>query len=659
MLGALVCTPNPPASNPRIPSNFWFSTNNTTITDNTHTVQTEPYTFNAPTIIHGFRLTSFRLTGVTAVMRLRVNLFRNDGPTSIFQVYFNYSDSRLSGSDAPLFIPFSYAEFARYAAIATNANDVVRIDPMTIVFSRPQHPIFNAGDVFRMEITVTTATTSGVQSQLSVQSIQYAGATNPNTIAGRLSGIILNTPTITIQPNLPVTPVFSFWPSTVRIPIPATSNSTGAFDYNILSQEINPMNGNTTGRAGASVNVVNNELVTQIANFQSRVSIQVFQRSSTIFTRGSATLPINIDLINTGRAMAISTSPSPVGIGSTMTNELAPFNVWIPFNATPLGFSFQFFGGYQRDTTNNITVNVNIVRASAPRANLQITFTQNTSSISVDGTMIYIPFGQSVITNPTFVSNLTYTGSLASVQPGDFVSVNITGANMMTRNRIFSFGLGTQLNRSLIGSLLFSDVTIGIQTIPSFNNFVIDPTHVGASVSRQLYFNFIPDGLGVLTSDIMLIDFRIPNIFLTDVTDALPAPTLENPHRITFTLVVQDGATQVYMNTMIICLISSNTNDLRIPFDMPLPGNALSRETAVSDNRWYYIESLEPDYNRHYLPPTNSDIVTFSYPRIYQSIRANRFSYSVSVNSSRSFMIQNTLNQLGFNRISQLSYIQL
>jgi hypothetical protein len=668
MLGALMCTPN---GNTISPANIWFSTSTNTIAANTHTVQTESFTFNAPTIIHGFRLTSFVLTGVTATQMLRSNIYRNE--TIIFQVYFLFNPSRFDGTvgTAPLYIPFSYAEFARYAAIDSNSNDVSRIIPSSIVFTGPQHPIFNAGDAFRMEISVISPATP--RAALNSFPLQYQGnATTNGTIGGRLSGISLNVPTITLQPNLPVTPVFSFGTNTRRIPIPApTSNSNGAFDYTVSSQAINPVNGSVmTTPPGVSVNVVgNNELVTSTFGvFQSRVSMQAWQRSSTNFTRGSATFP-NIDLINTGQARAALSTPNPSnGIVNT-TSPFASFSAFIPFNATLLGFSFQFFGGYEPNVaTMNVAMNVNIMRQNDQVGNLNITFTQNTSSI--DGTMIYIPFGPSII-NPTFVNNLTYTGTLVLVRPGDLVTVSINGVNGVNvnmrarqRNAIGGGGFGVggfTPNWSLMGSLLFSDITSEIQTVSTSNNFTSgnNQVTVNAANATTLFQTTNING-DFAPRDIMLIDFSIPNIVLTGAP-----PTLENPHRITFTLQVSDNTssslinpavTVVYSNTMTICLIRSNVDVVRIPFDMPLPGNAFSREAPDSG---YYIESLEPFFNPNYFAP---NVTTFSYPRIYQTrgvMPFTGFSCTVWVNSSRQFVIQDASNNLGPNRLSQLRYIQV
>jgi len=676
MVGALVCTPNPPTDNPQPlppPSNIWFSTNTGEITTPTltHTLQTETYTFDAPTILHGFRLTAFTLQGVTAIMRIRVHVFRtrNNNTSNIFQVYFDYNNW-ISGS-APLFIPFSYAEFNRYATdttITTNANDVARINPRSIVFSRPQHPIFNQNDAIRMEISITTIPSGGISSALSQQTIVYRGNATNNTIAGRLSGIRLNTPTITTLS--PITPVYSFHTNTRSIAIPApTSNSTGAFMYTLTSQEIDPSNGVATPTPGTEVTInANNQLITSpFFRFQSRVTIQAFQRSSTMYSNGSATFPI-IDLINSGHGITSLSTPNPVGGLASYGSNLR-FAAWIPFNASLLGFSFQFFGGYgsPRTTTyTNVTVIVEIFRGGLTLPNtLTIQFTQNpTNSDVLDGTMLYIPFGQNTIQTPTFVSNLTYTGSLVPVQVGDFVTVRANNVNVGTRaiSSLGGFGSGSNFGNTwtMAGSLLFANVTSGINPASSTTVFTTPSVAVDANTNTFLFqvnnINQVPD---FTTRNMLLINFRIPNIFLND---SLPAPTNVNPYIINFVVSVRDAASSnqtVYENRITIGIVSSNATFVELPFDMPLPGNTLSREdvSGGGNGRGYYIESLEPSFSPDYFVQHSTDFNTFSYPRIPSR---SSFVYTVRVqNLARPFIIQNVNNPLGSNILSSLNFVQL
>jgi hypothetical protein len=442
--------------------------------------------------------------------------------------------------------------------------------------------------------------------------------------------------------------------------------------YTLTSQEIDPANGVATPTPGTDVTInANNELVTStFFRFQSRVTIQAFQRSSTMYSNGSATFP-RIDLINSGSGVtSISTGN---GNGATVTPGASNvrFRAWVPFDASLLGFSFQFFGGYtqQRTSTLTIEVFVNIFRGGLTLPNsLTITFTQNpTNSDLLDGTMLYIPFSQNAIQTPTFVSNLTYTGSLPTVQAGDFVNVRTNNVNVLARsvNSIGSFG-GNNVsfidNWTMMGSLLFANVTSGIlSNSSSSNNFFTPPTigasvNVNANTSTPLFQgNNIIQVPQFAIWNMMLLDFRIPNIFLND---SLPAPTNENPYMITFFLAVidtQNNNQTVYENRITIGIVSSSANAVVLPFDMPLPGNSLSREDARSNGRWYYIDSFMPSFNGNYFVQNSQDLYTFSYPRIPSQ---NGFVYQCHImNGARPCFIQNDVNNnLGMNILSQFNF---
>ena len=665
MLGALVCTPNTVGNstfNP-IPTNLWFSTNNATITaDYAHTVQTDTFTFNTPTIIHGFRLTSFRLQDVSDMRRLRVTIFRNN--TNSFQVYFCFNDN---GQTSPLFIPFSYAEFARYAAIESNSNDIARINPYSIAFSRPQHPIFNAGDTLRIEISVTTVTTI-TQAELSPVTIVYAGNNASNTIAGRLTGIILNTPTITFQQNPQITPVFAFGTNTRRIPILIpTSNSTGALTYPLTSQEIHPILGQPTTQSGTgvSVDVNTNEIVTNVFNrVLSRVSIQAFQQSSTLFTSLVTNFPSNIDLINTGAmAAAISTATNSVS-----SQTYAPFNTWIPFYATISGFSFQFFGGWGVNASTNVVMTVTTRYIGGTVSTQTITFdtTATTATNGLDGKLIYVPFTPNTIINPTFVSNLTYSGQpVGNVGPGTRVTVS-TNIPMICRQRpsnVFQDGPAAVMG----GSLVFSSVDSN-NIIPQNADFPF-PTpfqdQVNTfNVNSQTEIYNLSNNFVTPVSDVLLVDFMIPNIVFNTVSS--PAPTFENPVRITFNVSVSDGNSVagdptafVYEVDITICVVSNVATFVSIPFNMPVPGGPLSREDAVTNNGQYYIESVNPTFfaRQYFTSSGSNDDTSYSYPRIFNTRFINtRSRYQIYVTTTtRPFVIQDVqggvLSRIRFIRV--------
>jgi hypothetical protein len=700
MCGALMCTPNPPPpppppgsgatdQTPTPPSNLWFSTNNGEINLQTHTVLTETFTFDAPTILHGFRLTSFRLQGVTAVLRLRVTIFRNTN--NVFQVYFDYSDWLLSGTTAPLFIPFSYAEFDRYAqANQANPEDVVRIVPTSIVFSRPQHPIFNTGESLRMEISVTTATTpGGVQSALSPQTIVYRGNVNTNAIAGRLTGIILSTPTITfptlqmgegdgaIRPG--ITPVFvgiltnPFVATTPTRDIPIsipTSNSAGAFTYTVTSQSVNPSA--ASGAPAPSISTIaNNAFTAQFANnINSRFLINAWQRSSTIFTNGLATS--TIDYINTsGTFGAYSTSPSPTAGGGgqniQMINNPRPFVACIMENSAALhGFSFQFFGGYQGggfNYTMRVWVTRGFVRLTPE---LTITFTTSVATTNrslLDGTFAYIPFQQNVIQTPTHVSNVAYSGSLPMVQLGDFVRVSLTGSNS-SGNGVTAAMLTTPLQTTsggnpagpMMGSLLI-DTTIGRPAILEGQG-ALDMQNNGIAINANS--SIVVLNTQISNANIVALQYiRLPMIELVS-TPPTP-PTVTSPHRMRVSIFVSDGGISIYTCEIVICIIAQQTSSggfINIPFNMRMPAPADSTPG-------FFVESFNPRFNPDFfnilLADPETSTATHSFPRIMRRQDQGNYTYTVSVEnmeSSRQAILRQTL-VLGTNIACTLGYINL
>ena len=691
MCGALVCTPNAvgnPTFNPT-PSNLWFSTNNGEINlPTTHTVLTETFTFDAPTILHGFRLTSFRLQGVTAVLRLRVTIFRNNN--NVFQVYFIYNDNNLSLflTPAPLFIPFSYAEFDRYQAIVTNANDVVRIVPTSIVFSRPQHPIFNTGDTFRMEISVTTATT---QSALSPQTIVYRGNTSAsqNTIAGRLTGIILSTPTITfptpqmgegdgaIRPG--ITPVFVGIPTNpfvttaptrdIPISIP-TSTSSGAFTYTVTSQSVNPPA--ASGAPAPSISTIaNNAFTAQFANnIHSRFLINAWQRSSTSFTNGLATS--TIDYINTsGTFGAYSTSPSVIAGQQNiqMITNPRPFVACIMENSAALhGFSFQFFGGYQGGGFN-YTMRVWVTRGFVSQTpELTITFTTSVATTNrglLDGTFAYIPFQQNVIQTPTHVSNVVYSGSLPMVQLGDVVRVSLTGSNS-SGNGVTASILTTPLQLTTGGNLAG----------PMMGSLIIDTT-IGRPVilEGQGALDNIQNGIVIdLNSSIQVLNTQISNANIVALQyirlpmielpgSGLPPPTVTSPHRMRVSIFVSDGGISIYTCEIVICIIAQQTSSggfINIPFNMRMP-------TLADSTPGFFVESFNPRFNTDVSffninsPNPENSTATHSFPRIMRRQDQGNYTYTVSV-ANMDFTRQAILRQtlvLGTNIACTLGYINL
>ena len=434
-----------------------------------------------------------------------------------------------------------------------------------------------------------------------------------------------------------------------------TSNSTGEFIYTATSQGINPATNQPTTQP-TSLSVAGNQIIPindGSQGLQARISIQAFQNSSASFSSLAATFPNNIDLINTRAVEFImSTGNSPNFSENINTANPSAFVVCVPFNSAFLtGFSFQFFGGYQPfggGTPINFTVDVSVSRSMGGATWIQvgrliISFTALSVPDGIrDGTLAYIPFNQYVndnnnnqpiITTPTLVNNLTYNlttaahsphfgGFSSALQPGDLVSVNMSGTSPML-SRVMQ-GYGTA---SLRGSLLFN--TINNRPTNSTNNlFGSGPELIIASSGT--IFN-VSDING--RNDIILMDVRISGIGFSDTT--LPAPTFENPYMITINISVRnDNNAQIYTNAMTIAICSWQTDVVVVPFDMPVRGSMFSRE--VNTGTFYYVESINPWFNSNHF--TSADgftrAATFSYPRIFQSLGQGPFTYEVWINTS-------------------------
>jgi hypothetical protein len=267
-----------------------------------------------------------------------------------------------------------------------------------------------------------------------------------------------------------------------------TSNSEGDFIYTATSQGINPATNQPTTQP-TSLSVAGNQIIPINDGSQglhARISIQAFQNSSALFSSLAATFPNNIDLLNTRAVEFImSTGNSPDFGDNINAVNPRPFVAFVPFNSAFLtGFSFQFFGGYQPfgvSTPTNFTVDVSVSRyigganwIQVGRLIISFTALSVPDGIS-DGTLAYIPFGQPIITTPTLVNNLTYNlisathspffgGFSSALQPGDLVSVGITGTSPMLSRVMPGFGI----EGCLRGSLLFN--TINNRPTNSTNN---------------------------------------------------------------------------------------------------------------------------------------------------------------------------------------------
>jgi hypothetical protein len=395
------------------------------------------------------------------------------------------------------------------------------------------------------------------------------------------------------------------------------------FDYTVTSQSVNP----TPPAPAPTVEINNNNVRAQIiSNIHSRIFINAWQRSSTNFTNGLATS--TIDYVNTSQTFAAySTSPGvTAGVQNIqMITNPRPFVACIVQNSAVLhGFSFQFFGGYQGGF--NYTMRVWVTRGNVRQTpELQITFTTSVGTTTrglLDGTFAYIPFQQNVIQTPTHVSNVVYTGSLPTVQLGDFVRVSLTGSES-SGNGVIASILTTQLipisgnrvNGPMLGSLLIDGVPPQIQvTNNSASSQIIQANASLIIFSGVTITNATP---------LALIFIRMSYIEIWNVT-----PTMQSPYRMRVTIFVSDGPTAIYNCEIVICitasvargqLIGNFLQAIDIPFNMPRPTDIRSADGDPTNR--YFIESFNPVFNPDFFSiNTNGDVstATHSFPRIFR-----------------------------------------
>ena len=150
----------------------------------------------AKTVLTGFLFNGFKITSTTTTTTLPttipmcINIYKILLPTNIlsaaslfFQVFFDYNESTSTTSTSestPLYIPFSYTEYNTIHTTPDETNWVSRIDATSLAFNGRQNPIFNAGEVFYLEIITNAAYT-------------YTYKTFGETTSGSLRGIIVPT----------------------------------------------------------------------------------------------------------------------------------------------------------------------------------------------------------------------------------------------------------------------------------------------------------------------------------------------------------------------------------------------------------------------------------------------------------------------------------
>jgi hypothetical protein len=305
-------------------------------------------------------------------------------------------------------------------------------------------------------------------------------------------------------------------------------------------------------------------------------------------------------------------------------------------------------------------MNVSVRRGTTIISELTIQFTalqMNPLGNQIDGTMTYIPFTNNTLTTPTFVRNLTYTNAvglqtLGPVLQGDIVNVrfgrNSGGSTVMAR-RINTFSMVPNPDTSmdvLMGSLVTSGGAVNTTIIDqSFSTGENSGRTVGVSTSTTI----IPQRAfpaSVIPGSNTLI---LSSLWLSAIT-TLPLPgasalSIDNPNLITISITVTGGTQTILTTEITVALTNETTTALDIPFNMPVPGAALSRESAPGG---YFIQSIVTNINpahENFLIGFREVATFMSFPRI---ININQqVSFSVFLRTNRAINIQNNTGQIG------------
>ena len=126
--GSLICVPKDNPYVPKVPIGIINTFGNKPQTRKSF--ETAALTVTAKRIITGFRLFNIRIAdAVSTNVNVQVDIFKNNGTAHVLQVFFAYKET--SPTQAPLEIPFSYAEYYRIHS-SPNAATVSRIDPTSL-----------------------------------------------------------------------------------------------------------------------------------------------------------------------------------------------------------------------------------------------------------------------------------------------------------------------------------------------------------------------------------------------------------------------------------------------------------------------------------------------------------------------------------------------
>jgi hypothetical protein len=645
MCGSLICTPNTvgnPTYNP--PSAVVYNAPGTTedVMASFNSVSSPPSTLSGTIILTGFRFSGITISqsGSTLpaeTIGLRADIYR--GASVIFQVFFNYIES--SSTAAPLYIPFSYAE---YASVGTaNPTWVSRIVPTSMYFNQPQNPIFYTGEICSIKLVNTSSNTSLVCTYRKnvVSGTTYA--------SGTLWGISENLPTIT-TPSPIITPIFynGMNITYVKIPKPVSTNTTSGFTYVASSAVGSFTTTDASNNCMLGINPSNYYLLTTL-------TLKAYQSSSTTYSKSSViSYPNTVQMINTTSTVDnIATTFYSIGKSSSLgiptlsyynsASSTATFTQAIgSFNSDSriAGFSFQYFGGFAVTTPTQFQLTVYVLppaSSSYPSVSRSMAFTVSNSDTTIDknGTMTFIPFNPTfydTTTRPTNVTNITYDNSdmytalATQIVPGAIIRVSMQvlsggGSIAFEDGKLAGSLILRQSNNPPLGSKDHSSLTISMYNMP---------------YSYDLYlFN---DALKSITSrnNLIITHIRVPGIIFN------PQYPVVYPATIRLTLSYR-GLYNYTITCKLISAINSFNATSYLELTMPTPSMFGSYERRYDYG--FYIEKINATRVGTFqllsgINFTTSDTSTYS---------STRYSYSGDLFGQTSYPIFNDMHSFYYN----------
>jgi hypothetical protein len=307
-------------------------------------------------------------------------------------------------------------------------------------------------------------------------------------------------------------------------------------------------------------------------------------------------------------------------------------------------------------------MNVSVRRGTTTISALTIQFTalqMNPSGNLIDGTMTYIPFTNNTLTTPTFVRNLTYTNAtglqtLGPVLQGDIVNVNFgrnSGGSTVMARRINTFGFDINPDTSrdvLMGSLVTSGGAVNTTLIDEpFSTGENSGRTIGVSTNTTI----IPQRAfpASVSSTLILSSLSLPAITTLPLPGAV-ALSIDNPNLITILITVTGGTQTILTTEITVALTNEATTILNnIPFNMPVPGALLSRESAPMESRGFFIQSIVTNINpahQNFLLGVREVATFMSFPRIINIEQQVSFTVFLRT-TNRAINIQNNTGQIG------------